>query len=98
MYKAKNDFSEPQLKCPVCGGQDFEKGRLGGQAYYIPGDSLWRLRGYQYVRIWRCLQCNHLMQFADPELSKQRNQMVLFIVILVVLLALAAIALPLLVG
>ena len=52
MYKQKNDFLDPyqQSKCPVCGGEEFEWGRLGGQTYYVPGESMWRLRGWQYIR------------------------------------------------
>ncbi len=93
MYKAKNDFLE-QSKCPVCGGEDFEWGRIGGQAVYRPGDSLWKVRGYQYIRARRCLQCNNLLQFTDPDLTRRQNRLIIVIVVIAVLLALFAVILP----
>ncbi len=98
MYKAKNDFLDPyhQGKCPVCGGTEFEWGRLGGQTYYVPGESMWRWRGYQYIRTRRCLQCNNLLQFADASLTQRQNRVIILIVVVTVaLLVLAGIVLPL---
>ncbi len=83
-------------KCPVCGGENFEWGHLGGQAYYVPGQNIWRLgRNYQYMRVRRCLTCNNLLVFADPELSKRTWRLTMLIVTLVIVLALVAIVLPL---
>jgi hypothetical protein len=94
MDKAKNDFLD-QGKCPVCGGEDFEWGRIGGQVVYRPGDNLWKVRGYQYIRARRCLRCNNLLQFADPELTRRQNKVVVVSVVVAVLFTLLAIMLPL---
>jgi hypothetical protein len=98
MYKPKNDFLDPyrQGKCPVCGGADFEWGRLGGQTYYVPGESVWKWRGYQYIRTRRCLQCDNLLHFTDASLTQRQNRvMVLIIAVALALLVLAGIVLPL---
>ncbi len=96
MYKQKNDFLDPYLesKCPVCGGTEFEWGRLGGQTYYVPGESMWRWRGYKFIRTRRCVQCNNLLQFADESLTKQQNKMIVWIVGVVVFLVLLGAILP----
>jgi hypothetical protein len=99
MDKQKNDFLDPyqQSKCPVCGSADFEWGRMGGRTYYVPGESMWTWRGYQNIRTRRCLQCNNLLQFADPSLTRQQNRLIILIVVVAISLALlAGIALPLL--
>jgi hypothetical protein len=94
MYKAKNTFLE-ESKCPVCGGEEFEWGRIAGQAVYRPGDSLWALRGHQYIRARRCLQCNNLLQFADPTLTRRQNMVVFVFVIFLILIFMCAFMLPL---
>ncbi len=101
MYKQKNDYLDQSLEsttmdrpCPVCGGTEFEWGRLGGQTYYVPGQSMWRWRGYQYIRIRRCLQCNNLLQFADPGLTSKTNRTVFVIVVLVLIFVAMAGLLP----
>ena len=93
MYKAKNDFLD-QGKCPVCGGQEFEWGRIGGQVVYRPGDSFWKLGGYQYIRARRCLQCNNLLQFTDPELTRRQNKVVAVIIVIAILAVIFAALLP----
>ena len=101
MYKPKNDFLDPyrQGKCPVCGGTDFEWGRLGGQTYYVPGESMWRWRGYQYIRMRRCLQCNNLLPFTDSSLTQRQNRVIILIIVVAISLALlAGLVLPLLMG
>ncbi len=96
MYKQKNDFLDPymQSKCPVCGGTEFEWGRLGGQTYYVPGESMWRMRGWQYIRTRRCMQCNNLLQFADADMTRKQNRMIVGIVILALVLVFFAALLP----
>ncbi len=98
MYKQKNDFLDSYLegKCPVCGGTEFEWGRLGGQTYYVPGNSMWRFRGWQYIRTRRCVQCNNLLQFADADMTKQQNKMIYVIIGIVLVMALFAGVLPML--
>ncbi len=74
MYKAKNEYLDPQTPCAVCGGQAFEWGRLAGQVVYIPGLSFWGRKGRQVIKVRRCLQCNNLLQFSDDELTGQYNR------------------------
>jgi hypothetical protein len=83
MYKPKNDFLDPQTPCAVCGGQEFEWGRLAGQVYYIPSANLWRRKGRQVIKIRRCLQCNNLLQFSDDELTRQQNRAMVVVLIIV---------------
>src|SRR5690349_14170372 len=94
MYKAKNDFLD-QGKCPVCGGEAFEWGRIAGQAVYRPGDSLWKVHGHQYIRARRCLQCNNLLQFADTELTRRQNRIIAIVVVVAILFVVLAVMLPL---
>jgi len=83
MFNAKNDSNDPQTPCAVCGGQEFEWGRLAGQVYYIPGLNLWARKGRQVIKIRRCLQCNNLLQFGDDELTQQQNRAVVIVLIIV---------------
>jgi hypothetical protein len=85
-----------QSKCPVCGGESFEWGRLGGQTYYVPGQNMWRMRNYQYVRIRRCLTCNNLLAFTDPEMSARYRRMTYTVVVLVLIGVLFAVLFPIL--
>ncbi len=62
---------------------------------YRPGDNLWTMRGYQYIRARRCLQCNNLLQFADPELTRRQNKVIVVVVLVAVLFTLLAIMIPL---
>lgn len=90
MYKQKNDFLDPQQPCLICGGQEFEWGRLAGQVYYVPGFSLWGSKGRQSIKIRRCLQCNNLLQFSDEELTS-RQMRVLTITLVIVFMVLGAV-------
>ncbi len=74
--------------CPVCNGREFEWGRVGQQVYYVPGDNMWTIRGYQRIRARRCVQCNNLLTFVDPELTRKQRLMVLPIIIIAVALGL----------
>jgi hypothetical protein len=96
MYKPKNDSLDPQQPCPVCGGQEFEWGRLAGQVYYIPGFSLWRGKGRQVIKIRRCLQCNNLLQFSDEQLTRQQTRAAMIAVVVVLLIVGTAVCFPLL--
>jgi hypothetical protein len=81
--------------CPVCKGQTFEWGRLA-RVYYVPGTSLWSSRGLQYISTRRCLQCNHLLSFADQDLTRKQRQIVMPVIIIAILLALLGAILPML--
>jgi hypothetical protein len=94
MYKAKNNLLD-QGQCPVCGGDAFEWGRIAGQVVYRPGDRLWKLGGSQYIRARRCLQCNNLVQFTDPELTRRQNRILGIVLAVVFLIILLAVMLPL---
>jgi hypothetical protein len=83
MYQAKNDFRDPQTPCTVCGGQEFEWGRLAGQVYYIPSVNLWRRKGRQVIKLRRCLRCNNLLPFSDAELTRQQNRATVVVLIIV---------------
>ena len=94
MDKPKNDFLRPQQPCPICGGTQFEWGRMSGQVFYAPGDNWWARRGRQAIRIRRCLQCNNLQQFSDLQLTQRLEAttvtalvIVIVIIVLVVFLA-----------
>jgi len=80
-----------QSKCPVCGSQDFEWGRL--QAYYVPGTSLWSAKGRQMVKARRCLRCNNLLQFTDTARTAQFNRIVIVIVAISLLISLSVVVL-----
>ena len=82
--------------CPVCKGQNFEWGRLGRQIYYVPGTNLWSSRGMQYISTRRCMQCNHLLSFADQDLTTKQRQTVTPIIVVAVIFALLAALLPML--
>jgi hypothetical protein len=91
-----NSYIDPhqQGKCPVCGGETFEWGRLAGQSYYLPGESLWRVSGRQVIKIRRCLQCNNLLSFTDPNLSRQQNVMIAIVLLIVFISLLLGFVLP----
>ena len=74
MINQTNDFIDPQTPCAICGGQEFEWGRLAGQVYYLPGLSVWGRKGRQVIKLRRCLRCNNLLQFSDNELTRQQNR------------------------
>jgi len=95
MQNVNSLVSAQNSPCPVCKGQQFEWGRLGRQVYYVPGDDFWVMRGFQYIRVRRCLNCNHLLSFADQELTRKQRQTVLPIIVIAVLLAALAAFLPL---
>jgi len=84
MYQANDEATYQQSKCPVCGGQDFEWGRLGGQAYYLPSMSAWAMKGRQVIKVRRCLRCSALIPFTDPALTRQFNRLVAVIAVVAI--------------
>lgn len=79
--KRKNDFMNPlaQGDCPVCGGNDFEWGRLGGQVGYYPGTEFWKVAMPRVVMARRCLKCNNLLSFVDEEMTSQRQKLMILV-------------------
>jgi hypothetical protein len=94
MYSSDDPNIELQQgKCTICGGQDFEWGRL--QVYYIPGSSMWSTRGRQVVKARRCLRCNNLLQFTDQSMTGQQNRTIILIVVIALLFSFGVAALSL---
>src|SRR5690349_2156157 len=83
MYKAKNEYLNPQTPCAVCGGQEFEWGRLAGQVVYIPCLNFWGRKGRQVIKVRRCFQFNNLLQFSDDELTGQYNRLMWIVLAIV---------------
>ncbi|HVO41122.1 MAG TPA: hypothetical protein VMT34_00795, partial [Aggregatilineales bacterium] len=52
------------------------------------GKSLWNFWNYQYIRVRRCLQCNNLLVFADPDLARQGKRFALIVVVVIALIGL----------
>jgi hypothetical protein len=99
MYKQKNDFLEAPKPCPVCGGQEFEWGRLAGGQYgigYVPGFSMWQIKRGQAIKVRRCLQCNNLLQFTDEELTNRNRRAMTIILVIAFMVLGAAICFPVL--
>jgi hypothetical protein len=76
-----------QNNCPMCGGREFEWGRV--QSFYVPGSSMWSTRGRQVVKARRCLRCNNLLQFTDAAMSRQQSRGVIIIVIIALVFSVA---------
>jgi hypothetical protein len=93
--KRKNESTNPyaQGTCPVCGGSNFEWGRLAGQINYYSGINFWQLRNPKVIAARHCLQCNNLLE----ELTRKWYRLVAIIIgaailfsVLITLVALAA--------
>jgi hypothetical protein len=94
MYEFTRDVSDQyqQNECPVCAGQDFEWGQF--QGYYIPGKSIWSPQKRQMLKARRCVRCNNVLQFTDPQATVQRNNMVIIAITVAIMITLVLIAIP----
>ncbi len=79
----QSDQVNQETKCPICGGQNFEWGLLAG-AYYLPGTSLWSMRGRQAIKVRRCVQCNNVVAFIDPVLMRGQTRLALLIALIAI--------------
>ena len=93
MFLPSDETTFQHSQCPVCGGHDFEWGRLAGQAYYVPSTNMWAMKGRQVVKVRRCLRCNAMMPFGDPTMTRQFNRVMAIIVVVAVVIAFAIAAL-----
>ncbi len=95
-----NDPTNSQIdaKCPVCGSDVFEWGRMSAGAYYVPGSIRWDKRARQVIRVRRCLRCNNLMQFTDQDLTRRQAQLTTLIVVVSLIIGLLAVALPIIIS
>jgi len=87
-----NQYQES--KCPVCGGQEFEWGQFQGA--FTPGSSFWSPQKRQLLKARRCVRCNNVLQFTDPQGTVRRNNRVIIIVTVVIMIAVALAVIPLL--
>ncbi len=94
MYEFTRDTSDQyqQNKCSVCGGQEFEWGQF--QGYYIPGKSFWSPQKRQMLKARRCVRCNNVLQFTDPQATVQRNNRVIILATVAFMIALVLLVIP----
>ena len=92
MYEFSRDVSDQYQhnKCPVCDGQDFEWGQFQGS--YVPGSSFWSPQKRQLLKARRCVRCNNVLQFTDPQATVRRNKSMIIIVTVAIMIAVVLMA------
>ncbi|MBN1556383.1 MAG: hypothetical protein JXA11_16705 [Phycisphaerae bacterium] len=62
---------EPEiLRCPLCGGTEFDEERRLTNTLYSPGGFFGMVTGLR-IRARACLTCGFVAQFVDPEKAKK---------------------------